>query len=148
MGQETFSEEDFVQGMLFSRAAVREFKKLGLEAFTLGDTISVGNATVHNKIEIQFVITKQRDAIRQLIDSENGGEAKAEAVGKEWFSVRELADKLGFTKTWISELIKRGDIQGVKVFKRQWRIPRIEYERLTMGGCYRKVEYKKIKKEG
>jgi|Deesub1362A_J573_1020465.scaffolds.fasta_scaffold03131_7 excisionase family DNA binding protein len=55
------------------------------------------------------------------------------------FTTRELADRLGWTTSQISEMCRAGLIRAVKV-KGRWQIPREEGERLlAMGPLDRKI---------
>lgn len=52
----------------------------------------------------------------------------------EFLTIPQLAAKLAYGKSWITYLIQRGRIKGIKVLGGQWRIPRSEYERLIKEG--------------
>ena len=59
---------------------------------------------------------------------------QAEIDEGQWFSSRQIANKLGFSLVWVSILLKQGRIKGVKILGGQWRIPKSEYDRLTKEG--------------
>ncbi len=69
---------------------------------------------------------------------EKGSMTQAEAQkmdeGGQWYSVKQVADKLGYSSAWIAALLEQKRIKGVKPLGGRWRIPPEEYERLLKTG--------------
>ena len=58
----------------------------------------------------------------------------AEIEEGKYYTVKQLAQKTGYTTTWISMLCKAGRIHAIKPTGGQWRIPASEFNRVIKEG--------------
>jgi len=54
-------------------------------------------------------------------------------VGRYW-TIKQLADKLAYSNTWVTGLCQSGRIKAVKPFGGYWRIPQSEIDRIMQHG--------------
>lgn len=52
----------------------------------------------------------------------------------DYFTIKQVAIRLGYSTTWITFLVQNGRIKAMKPLGGQWRIPKSEYQRLTTEG--------------
>lgn len=52
----------------------------------------------------------------------------------EFFTIRQVAQKLRYSVAYITDLVQKGRIQAIKPVGGQWRIPTSEYNRLITEG--------------
>lgn len=63
------------------------------------------------------------------------GEAEAEEILEgDYFTIKEVAEKLKFSTTWVTRLCERGRIRAFKPLGGRWRIPKSELNRMTTEG--------------
>lgn len=65
---------------------------------------------------------------------EASGEQVEEVKAGNFYTVREVADKLNYSYTWIIQLCQSGRIHAVKPVGGRWRIPKSEYDRMISEG--------------
>ena len=73
------------------------------------------------------MVTQDKEAIPkdQLKDIEEG----------RYYTIKQLADKLHYTRAWITFLVQQGRIKAVKPLGgKTWRIPPAEYHRIVTEG--------------
>ena len=51
-----------------------------------------------------------------------------------FFSIKQLAEELSYSTEWITRLVKRGRIKGIKPTGFSWRIPASEVDRIKKEG--------------
>ena len=62
-------------------------------------------------------------------------EGQAEEIERgEFVTISEIANKLNYSRQWITVLVQQGYIQGIKPLGGQWRIPRSELDHLLKEG--------------
>ena len=78
------------------------------------------------------------EEITKKLEIEKGSMSEPEAQkmveGGKWYSVKQIADKLGYSSAWIAALLEQKRIKGVKPLGGRWRIPPEEFERLLKEG--------------
>ena len=52
----------------------------------------------------------------------------------EYFTIKQIADKLRYSVAWITFLVQERRIKAIKPIGGRWRIPKSEYQRLTTEG--------------
>lgn len=57
-----------------------------------------------------------------------------EVARGQWMTPKQMADALGYTRAWVSELCATGRIKAIKPTGGQWRIPHSELERIRSEG--------------
>lgn len=73
----------------------------------------------------------------QAVDIEQGDATEAqiqEITEGNFVTVKELADALKYSPAWISEMLHKGRIHGIKPTGGSWRIPASEAERIKKEG--------------
>ena len=74
---------------------------------------------------------KGKEAVQKgLITPEQMEEIKA----GDFFTIKQIAEKLRYSVAWITLLVQQGRIKGIKPVGGQWRIPKSEYIRITTEG--------------
>jgi len=75
----------------------------------------------------------------QQQDTEAKGEELSKSQAQEitedrFFSIKQVAEEIGYCTEWITRLVKKGRIKGVKPTGFQWRIPASEVDRIKREG--------------
>lgn len=76
--------------------------------------------------------------LEEVLQVEKGSELTAQeleevTIGRYW-TIKQLADKLAYSNTWVTGLCQSGRIKAVKPFGGYWRIPQSEIDRIMQHG--------------
>jgi len=58
----------------------------------------------------------------------------------EFVTIRDVAEKLNYTTSWITYMVQAGRIKAVKPFGGRWRIPKSEFEKIKAEGIPAQAE--------
>ena len=79
-------------------------------------------------------MTEEGKANIQVEKGKVSPEQMEEIEAGEYFTIKQIANKLRYSKPYITKLVQRGRIKAVKPLGTGWRIAKSEYERLTTEG--------------
>ena len=91
----------------------------------------------HNAEEAASPLTQSTAATDTTLEVEKGHVTKSqeeEVAQGRWITPKQMADALGYTRAWVSELCSQGRIKAIKPTGGQWRIPMSELERIKREG--------------
>lgn len=71
----------------------------------------------------------------EKVEEKRPGSPETEiAKEKQYYTVKQIARKFGFTSAWISHLCKIGRIKAIRPSGRDWRISPEEYDKIVKEG--------------